>query len=45
MAILMANIAFDLAHISLLPRLLSLSLTFNLLDNFSFAFLCLADKR
>jgi len=44
MSILMADIAFDLAHISLLPKLLSISLAVTLLDNFSFAFLCLVDK-
>jgi len=44
MVVLMADISFDLAHISLLPRLMSLSLTVTLLDNFSFTFHCLPDK-
>jgi hypothetical protein len=44
-AILMANVTFDLAHVSLLPRLLSLSLTVTLLDkNFPFSFLGFVDK-
>jgi hypothetical protein len=43
--ILMADIPFDLAHISLLPRLLPLCLTVTLLDeDFPFAFLGFAEK-
>ena len=45
MAILMENVTFDLAYVSLMPRLLSLSLIVTLLDkNFPFAFLSSADK-
>ena len=45
MAILMENVTFDLAHVFLLPRLLSLSLNVTLLDkSFPFSFRGFDDK-